>query len=157
MTVPWTDITNSGFHVPTSFIISTICVKLTLHRQLVCEDPRANGIKKCPRNKHCFCLLFAILTLLGAVYLGNYTIQIPSQNHPKHLSWRTNVAKLSILDVCEVLATTLLDAIFTSPKIIFWSFIWIKVVKNGLSKICGQQPLKIWRGMVGYKQTILLL
>ena len=34
--------------------------------------------------------------------------------------------------------------------------IWVKVFKNGPSKICEWQPLKIWRGMVGFKQTISL-
>ena len=35
----------------------------------------------------------------------------------------------------------------------FW--IWGKVFKNGPSKVCGKQPLKIWRGMVYLKQTLL--
>ena len=34
--------------------------------------------------------------------------------------------------------------------------IWDKVFKNGPSKICGRQPLKNWRGMVCFKQTIPL-
>ena len=34
--------------------------------------------------------------------------------------------------------------------------IWDKVFKNGPSKICGRQPLKITKGMVWLKLTILL-
>ena len=32
--------------------------------------------------------------------------------------------------------------------LVYWNAIWVKVTKNGLSKICGRQPLKIWCNIV---------
>ena len=50
-----------------------------------------------------------------------------------------------------------LTAVFHLPinLVLFTHSLWVQVFNNGPSKVCGRQPLKIWRDMVGFPSKFL--